>query len=256
LVVQALGGGMSITGDENGRPIRAGIPIGDLGGGLFAALGILAALNARNITGRDQAVDISMLDAQISLSNYMATMHLLSGEIPRPVGNSHFVHVPYDTFRTRTLDIVLAVITDGFWENLVEVLDVDALRSAQFIAQPGRLKARELITTVIQQMPETETCEYWLQKLDAARVPCAPVNDIAGALSDKQILARDMVVSVPHPQGGSVRMPGNPVKLSAMDNPTYTAPPRLGQQSRTILGELAGVTPADFDRLQAAGIVR
>ena len=124
LVAQGLGGGMSITGEEDGRPMRAGIPIGDLGGGVFGALGVLAALHARSVTGSGQHVDISMLDVQISMLNYMATMYFLSGKNPGPLGNGHFVHVPYDTFRTQTRSLIIAVITDNFWESLVQLLQI------------------------------------------------------------------------------------------------------------------------------------
>ena len=117
-VAQAMGGGMSITGMDENQPMRAGIPIGDLGGGMFGVMGVLAALYERERSGRGQHVDISMLDCQISMLNYMATMHFLSGENPYPIGNSHFVHVPYNTFTCSDGFIVIAVITDNFWQNL------------------------------------------------------------------------------------------------------------------------------------------
>jgi len=122
-VIQGIGGGMSITGDDADHPTRAGIPIGDLGGGMFAVMGILAALQARGRKGCGQHVDISMLDCQISMLGYMATMHLISGENPEPLGNAHFVHVPYNTYRTADGFIIIAVIFDSFWDNLVALLD-------------------------------------------------------------------------------------------------------------------------------------
>ena len=125
-VVQALGGGMSITGLDASMPMRSGRPIGDLGGGMFGVMGILAALNARHRTGRGQHVDISMLDVQISMLNYMATMYFMSGKNPEPIGNSHFVHVPYNSFKTADGHIIIAVIFDKFWHALVEVLNVVA----------------------------------------------------------------------------------------------------------------------------------
>jgi CoA:oxalate CoA-transferase len=126
-VAQATGGGMSITGTDPDNQVRAGIPIGDLGGGMFAVMGIQAALLERTKSGEGQDVDISMLDCQISLLNYMATMHLMSGKDPYPIGNSHFVHVPYDTFKTADGYIVIAVITDNFWQNLKKVLPIAEL---------------------------------------------------------------------------------------------------------------------------------
>ena len=132
LVAQGMGGGMSLTGFPDGEPLRAGIPIGDLAGGMFGTIGILSALQARHTTGRGQHVDISMFDAQLSLLNYMATMYLMSGQSPGRNGNGHFVHVPYDTFRTRTRHLIIAVIADSGWANLVDLLGDDELRNPQF----------------------------------------------------------------------------------------------------------------------------
>lgn len=116
-VAQATGGGMSITGTDKHNPVRAGIPIGDLGGGMFAVMGIQSALIERATSNKGQDVDISMLDCQVSMLNYMATMHFLSGDNPYPIGNSHFVHVPYNTYQTSDGFIVIAVITDNFWKK-------------------------------------------------------------------------------------------------------------------------------------------
>lgn len=139
-VAQAIGGGMSITGTDADHPMRAGIPIGDLGGGMFGVMGVLAALYERERSGLGQHVDISMLDVQVSLLNYMATMHLLSGIDPEPIGNAHFVHVPYNTFRCSDGFIVIAVITDNFWQNLKEVVQVAAFDNPEYDTQPARLR--------------------------------------------------------------------------------------------------------------------
>ena len=250
MVAQGMGGGMSITGTEGGSPLRAGIPIGDLGGGVFSALGVLAALHARTITGRGQHVDVSMLDVQISMLNYMATMYFLSGKNPEPLGNSHFVHVPYDTFRTKTRFLIIAIITDNFWQALVELLDVPELYREDFRHQPGRLAHKALINASVQAKLETNTCEYWLERLRERRIPCAPVNDFAHALSDPQVVARNMVVSVDHPKGGSVRMPGNPIKLSETGEEAFSPPPLIGEDTDRILTEFLGLDKAEIERLR------
>ncbi|MET0541485.1 MAG: CoA transferase, partial [Variovorax sp.] len=138
-VVQAMGGGMSITGTPETGPTRSGIPIGDLGGGMFGAIGVLAALVEREQTGVGQHVDISMLDAQISLLNYMATMHLLSGHVPEGIGNGHFVHVPYNSYPTSDGYVIVACIGDAFFERLLEVVDHPVLREPAYRHQPARL---------------------------------------------------------------------------------------------------------------------
>jgi crotonobetainyl-CoA:carnitine CoA-transferase CaiB-like acyl-CoA transferase len=241
-VVQGMGGGMSITGQPGGPPLRAGIPIGDLSGGLFGALGVLAAVCARGTTGRGQHVDVSMLDCQISLLNYMATMYLLSGKDPEPLGNGHFVHIPYNTFRTQSDWIIIAVIGDNFWKNLLEVIDSPVLRNEKYLNQPGRFEDREIINAIIQDVLMTNDAEYWLSKLKEKRIPCAPVNKFSQALNDPQILARNMVITVKNSNGDEAKMPGNPIKLSDNALEEYSYPPQLGQHTDEILIEKLGYT--------------
>ena len=255
LVAQGMGGGMSITGEENGSPLRAGIPIGDLGGGLFASLGILAALHARTLTGQGQHVDISMQDCQISLLNYMATMYLMSGVQPPAVGNGHFVHVPYGTFRTKSRYLILACMGDAFYIKLAQLLDDPFLLEPRFERQPERWEHRHAINARVQEHLQQHSCEYWLEQLKEHRIPAAPVNDFAHALNDPQVRARDMVVKVPLPNGQQVEQPGNPVKLSACQNAPITPPPTLGQHSHQVLGELLGLPAEELARLQQAGII-
>lgn len=255
LVAQGMGGGMSLTGYADGEPLRAGIPIGDLAGGLFGALGVLSAVEARHRTGRGQHVDISMFDCQLSLLNYMATMYLMSGTSPGRSGNGHFVHVPYNTFRTKTRYLIIAVITDNFWVNLVELLKDDELRRGEFKTQPGRLANKAFIEERVQAAFEKETCEYWLEALAKYRIPAAPVNELEHAFSDPQALARNMKVDVPLVGGGTVSEPGNPIKLSETYQDTYTAPPLVGQDTAAVLREFAKLDDAALDDLRARHII-
>ena len=255
LVAQGMGGGMSITGEEGGAPLRAGIPIGDLGGGLFAVIGLLGAVHARTLTGRGQHVDISMQDCQVSMLNYMATMYLMSGVQPPAVGNGHFVHVPYGTFRTQSRYLIVACMGDAFYIKLAQLLDDPFLLEERFRAQPERYSHRHEINAIVQKHFADNTCEYWLEILREARIPAAPVNDFAHALQDTQILARDMVVEVPMPTGRAIRQPGNPVKLSDTRDQRYTAPPLRGEHTASVLGEWLGITPDTLAALQQQGIV-
>lgn len=254
MVAQAIGGGMSITGQTGSPPTRAGIPIGDLGGGLMGAVGILSALVARERTGRGQHVDIAMVDAQVSMLNYMATMYFLSGQVPHKLGNAHFVHVPYNTFPCREGHIILAVIFDKFWDNLMGVLDAPDLDTEENKGQPGRFKNQDHINRRLSDIFQTNTQDYWIAQLRSARIPCAPVQDLAQALSDPQTLSRDMVVEVAHTQGGSVKMPGNPIKLSDHQD-TYTSPPRLGEHTDEVLTDLLGKSATEIALLHEKGIV-
>lgn len=239
-IAQALGGGMSITGKNEEDAIRAGIPIGDLGGGMFAVMGILAAVNARHTIGRGQHVDISMLDCQMSMMNYMATMYSMSGDIPKPMGNSHFVHVPYDTFKTKTDMIVIACVGEKFWPLLLDLIEDDALRDKRFEFAPGRLAEKEYITERINKALAHQDADYWLERLEQARIPCARVNNIAQALKDPQIIARNMNVEVFHPVSGSAHIPGNPIKLSDTDGDTFSPPPLLGAHNEEVMQDWLG----------------
>ncbi|MCT9070269.1 CaiB/BaiF CoA transferase family protein [Cupriavidus gilardii] len=254
-VVQAMGGGMSITGMADGPPVRSGIPIGDLGGGVFGAIGVLAALAERERSGVGQHVDISMLDAQISLLNYMATMHLMSGIVPERIGNSHFVHVPYNTYPTRDGHIIIACIGDAFFERFLSVIDHPELRRPEYLRQPGRYADKDRIDAIIGEVLRTESSAWWLDRLRQARIPCGPVNDFAHALREPQVLGRNMVVEVGLKTGETVRMPGNPVKLSRAAAPTYSCPPAVGEHTEAVLRDLLGYDADRLDRLRAAGAV-
>ena len=234
-IAQALGGGMSITGLSAQEPMRAGIPIGDLGGGMFAVMGIQAALIDRVSTGIGQNVDISMLDCQISMLNYMATMQTMSGIIPEPIGNSHFVHMPYNSFLTKDYPIVIAAVGDQFWPRLLKIFKNPELQDPIYETAFERQKDKQKLESVIQKELLKENSDYWLEELEKESVPCARVNNLEQAIHDEQAQHRNMLVDVPHPEGGSAKIPGNPIKLSSVDKEEFLAPPLLGEHTKDIL---------------------
>ncbi len=246
-IVQAYSGGMSITGPDANTPTRAGIPIGDLGSGLYSVIGILSALLSREKTNLGQHIDMSLLDVQISLLTYMATMQTLSDIDPEPIGNAHFVHVPYNTFTTQDGFVVIAVITDAFWEALLDVVDVDALRDPKFSKSIDRLKNQGFIESELNKILSTKSSDFWVNALNNAKVPCGPINSFSQALNDEQVRHRNMLVEVEHPDGGKVKMPGNPVKLSYTNEDTYSPPPHLGSHTKEILKDWGGY---DDDSIQ------
>ena len=234
-IVQAYSGGMSITGKDSNSPTRAGIPIGDLGSGLYSVIGILSALYSREKTQKGQHIDLSLLDVQISLLTYMATMQTLSGIDPEPIGNAHFVHVPYNSFTTSDGYVVIAVITDEFWQSLKSVVNVGSLDDSKYDSSIDRLKNQAFIENELNKVLSTQTSGYWIDKLNKAKVPCAPINKFSDALNDEQVKHRNMIVEVEHPDGGFVKMPGNPVKMSYTNEESYSSPPHLGTDTREIL---------------------
>ena len=220
----------------------------------MATIGVLSALQARTVTGRGQHVDISMQDAQISMLNYMATMYFLSGQVPGALANGHFVHVPYDTFPASDGWFIIAVIFDRFWKNLMKIVDAPDLDTPENEGQPGRMANKALINSRLSEIFRTRSKDYWLEQLRLARIPCAPVNDFAEALSDPQILARNMVVEVTDAHGDTVKQPGNPIKLSETSDELYTAPPLLGQHTDEVLLGL-GLSPERLETLREQGVV-
>lgn len=247
-VAQATGGGMSITGTDADHPVRAGIPIGDLGGGMFAVMGIQSALLERYRSGQGQHVDISMLDCQISMLSYMATMFFISGDDPHPIGNAHFVHVPYNTYKTADGCIVIAIITDNFWVNLKQLVQLEVFDNPKYDTQAGRWEDRDLIDAKLDEIIGAHDSAYWLEKLQNKNIPCAPVNRFSKALNDEQVLHRNMVIELKHPDGKSTRGPGNPVKLSRSNEESFTPAPKLGQHTDSVLKQLLGYND---DRLVA-----
>lgn len=254
-VVQAMGGGMSITGTPETGPSRSGIPIGDLGGGIFGTMGVLAAIAERERTGTGQHVDVSMLDAQISMLNYMATMYLMSGNVPEGIGNGHFVHVPYNSYPTSDGHIIVACIGDPFFEQFSKFAGIPELLDPELKKQPVRFAAKARIDALISEKFRTQSTAHWQAALQAARIPCGPVNNFQQALNDPQVRARDMVVDVQLKTGETVQMPGNPMKLSAAQPRVYTCPPALGEHTRSVLGGLVGYSDEQLTRLQVAGAI-
>ena len=255
-IVQAYSGGMSITGKDAKSPTRAGIPIGDLGSGLYSVIGILSALYSREKTQKGQHIDLSLLDVQISLLTYMATMQTLSGIDPEPIGNAHFVHVPYNSFTTSDGFVVIAVITDEFWQSLKSVVKVGTLDDPKFDSSIDRLKNQAFIEGELNKVLSTQTSDHWIDKLNKAKVPCAPINKFSDALNDEQVKHRNMIVEVEHPDGGFVKMPGNPVKMSYTNEESYSSPPHLGTNTREILKNWSKYQDDEIEILENEKIIQ
>ena len=255
-IVQAYSGGMSITGKDAKSPTRAGIPIGDLGSGLYSVIGILSALYSREKTQKGQHIDLSLLDVQISLLTYMATMQTLSGIDPEPIGNAHFVHVPYNSFTTSDGFVVIAVITDEFWQSLKSVVNIDSLDDSKFDSSIDRLKNQAFIENELNKVLSTQTSDHWIDKLNKAKVPCAPINKFSDALNDEQVKHRNMIVEVEHPDGGFVKMPGNPVKMSYTNEESYSSPPHLGTNTREILKNWSKYQDDEIESLENEKIIQ
>jgi formyl-CoA transferase/CoA:oxalate CoA-transferase len=259
LVIQGIGGLASLTGEPDGPPFKAGSSIADLVAGLYGLSGILLALRARERTGRGQHVDISMLDGQISLLTYQAGIYLATGEAPKRRGNRHPSIMPYETFRAQDGYVNIAVGNDGQWRALCRAAGppVDALaQDPRFATNRDRVAHRQELTAILEPLIGARPVAAWVELCDRAGVPSGPIHDVAEALNHPQVRARSMVVALEHATAGPIRVTGVPVRLSETPGSVRTPPPRLGEHTRAVLGELCDLEPAAIDRLQAEGVLK
>lgn len=256
LVAQAMSGTMALTGEPEGEPQRFPSALADMTAGLYAAIGILAALEARRKTGEGQLIDISLLEGQIAWLTNIAGAYFATGEeLPR-LGNLHPSIVPYQPFPTKDGYIILTVGTDRLWHKLCEVLGIEETvgRDPRFATNRDRNAHRTELVPILTDIFRERERAYWLERLEEAGIPCAPIYTVAQALNDPHFLARGGVVELEHPRAGKVRSLGNPVRLSATPPAYRRPPPMLGEHTDEVLQEV-GYTPEEIAALRAEGVV-
>ena len=255
LITQGMSGLMSITGEEDGPPLRVPLPISDLASGMFAAIGILAALAARARTGRGQRLETSLLESAIALSVYEAAQYFATGEIPQRLGAGHRTSAPYQAFRTKDGWITLGGAAQNFWVRLCDLLGLPHLATdARFATNADRLKHRKELAALLQARFERETTAHWLERLEQEGIPAGPIYTYDQAFADPQVRQRGMVVEMQHPVAGRMRGLGIPIKLSGTPGAIRRPAPLLGQHTAEILAEL-GYGPADLERLKTSGVI-
>jgi CoA:oxalate CoA-transferase len=241
MVVQAMGGIMSLTGHPGGEPTRVGTSVGDLTAALFGTVGIATALFDREKTGRGQKVDVGMLDCQVAILENAIARYVATGDVPGPLGTRHPSIAPFAAFKTRDDHIVIAVGNDALFAKVAKVLaHSDWPRDPRFATNPARIEHLDALHGEMEAALAARSSKEWLALLEAEGVPCAPINDIAAVMSDPQVLARNMIVESLDPDLGPVRMQGNPIKLSAQEDTKTRGPaPELDRDREAILRELA-----------------
>jgi len=259
-LIQAMGGLMSITGRKDGEPgagpQKAGVAVTDILTGLYAVIGILAALAHRERGGEGQHIDVALLDVQVACLANQAMNYLLGGRPPERLGNAHPNIVPYQDFPTADGYMVVAVGNDAQFARLCAELGLAELaRDARFADNPSRVANREPLLAMLCAATAARPTAEWVQRLQDAGVPCGPINALDGVFADPQVRARGMRIDMPHPTAGSVPQVANPLRLSETPVAYRTAPPALGAQTREVLESMLGMSAADVDALAAKGIV-
>lgn len=256
IIVQAVGGLMSYTGEPDGPPVRSGIPFGDLGAAGHAIIGILAALLSRSKTGEGRKVDVGMLDVQISLHTYRAKYYLVAGEIPRPVGTGHVSSVPLRAYRTKDSYIVIEAFMDHFWRNLCRAIGMESLADdPRFNSRSKRLENREEVDRILEEAFLKKTTNEWIEIFDEIEVPSGPINTLDKALADPQVLSRNMIIEIDSPHTGKLKDVGNPIKISGVDEEIFNPPPLLGEHTEMILKNMLGYSTKKIAELKEKDII-
>ncbi len=258
VLIQGMGGFMSVTGDPDGDPQKAGIPISDLMAGMYAAVAINAALRHREITGQGQFLDIGMLDTTTAMLSIMGANYLSTGEVPPRLGNAHPNIVPYQSFPTADGDIVMAVGNDAQFERFCELADcMEMTTDERFSTNGARVKNREIIIPLLREIIAKKPSQFWLEGLQARSVSCGPINKLDEVFADPQVQAREMQLKMPHPVTGDkpVDLIASPIRMSETPTSYRHSPPLLGQHTDEVLREIGEFSDSEIDALRSDGII-
>jgi crotonobetainyl-CoA:carnitine CoA-transferase CaiB-like acyl-CoA transferase len=257
--IQGLGGLMSVTGERDdlpgGGPQKVGVAVADLFTGMYATVAILAALRHRDATGEGQVIDMALLDTQVAMLANLGANFLVTRKAPRRAGNAHQNIVPYQVFEVADGHLILAVGNDGQFRKFCEVAGrADLADDPRFARNAGRVRHREVLVPALEIVMRTRSRADWLSALEAAKVPCGPINSLAEVFDDPQVRARGMKVAVPHPLNDDLELVASPMKLSATPVSVRRPPPLLGQHTEEVLQEL-GLDSAEIARMRQDRVI-
>ena len=256
LIAQGVSGIMSITGEPGGAPVKAGVPVTDLSAGLFALVGILAALEHRHRSGAGQQVDTSLVDAGVALSLWEATEYFSGRGTPVPLGSAHRMSAPYQAVRCADGYITIGAANERLFQRFCEVMGhAEWAAAPEFADNASRVRNRSALAARIEDVTRHQPCAHWLALLDSHEIPCGPINDYPHVFADEQVRAREMVVEVDHPALGHLQTLGSPIKLSATPVDVRRRAPQLGEHTEQVLSE-AGFSAAEVAALRASGAAR
>ena len=256
LIVQAESGLMDITGFEDGPPVKVGTSIADLVAGMSAAHGITLALLARTRTKKGQKVEISMLDAMAALLTYQAGIYFGTGAKPSRRGNKHPSIVPYEVFKAADAYLTLGVANNSLWERCCTAMErPDLVKDPRYARDADRVQNRETLVPLLNDVLGGRTADEWLKRFEAVGVPAGRIRTVAEVCESEHLKARGMIVTLPHPKAGNLRVLGVPVRLHATPGKAVTAPPLLGQHTERVLRTVLGVGKGEVARLRKRGVV-
>jgi len=257
LVVQAESGMISVTGEPGGRGVRAGVSIADITAGMYAAFGILAALHARERTGRGQFIDVSMLEGQLGILSGMVGAYFADGIVPGPLGTAYGALLPYQTFRTTTRDIAIGVGSDKLWRTFCPLVGLAPLADdPRFVSNAARNANRPALVALLQEALAARSYEEWEAILMPAGIPIGAINTLDQAVAHPQVEARGALVESTHPVAGAIRMVGPPVRMSDTPGTVRRPAPLLGEHTAQVLRERLGMTDTEIARLRDARVIR
>jgi CoA:oxalate CoA-transferase len=258
IIIQAMGGIMSITGEEGGPPVRPGASYGDIAAGLFLCISTLAALQERNRSGEGQMVDISMLDCQVTVQENAFVRYLNAGEIPRAIGTRHPVIAPFQAFQTKDGYVAVALrggVKDQ-WPLYCAAIDrVDIIDDPRFRNGWLRIQNYEALEPILNEAMKARTTREWVEELEKLGIPCGPVNNIAQVTSDPQIEARNMIIDVQHREAGSFKVVNTPFNFSRTPHRVERAAPDLGEHTEETLVSLLGMTKEEIGELRESRVI-
>lgn len=253
-VIQGMGGLMSITGEENRPPIKVGVAITDVGAGMYAAIGILAALLRRDKTGKGEYIDVSMLDGTISWLTYQSGRYFASGEVPKPMGSGHPLIVPYQAFKTKDIYINIAVGNDSLWRKFCETIGLNIADDPKFSTNAKRVENKEELIKILNEILSKKTGKEWLEILNKAGIPCGPIYKLNDIFSDPHVLSRGMVSEIEHPKAGKIKLTGVPIKFKNSPGKIRLHPPLLGENNFEILEEI-GYKKEEIEKFREEGVI-